>query len=141
MAAVISAIADYMLAHGRRHVAAAFSSDSNDWPRLPPERSAHRPRFKSGPSTRSPRSAQIRFCAVLQNIHFEKVSDSGPAPVWQSRFISKWGGKLRDGIRAKRSTFTAPIINAPQVAILSTDAIKMKPALISTPQGDFVAAR
>jgi len=48
MAAVISAIADYMLAHGRRHVAVAFSSDSNDWPRLPPERSAHRPDLNQG---------------------------------------------------------------------------------------------
>ena len=33
------------------------------------------------------------------------------------------------------TTFTAPIINAPQVAILSTDAIKLKPAVVSTPQG------
>jgi pyruvate/2-oxoglutarate dehydrogenase complex dihydrolipoamide acyltransferase (E2) component len=39
------------------------------------------------------------------------------------------------------TAFTAPIINAPQVAILSTDAIKLKPAIVSTPQGDFVAAR
>ena len=39
------------------------------------------------------------------------------------------------------TTFTTPIINAPQVAILSTDAIKLKPAIVSTPQGDFVAAR
>jgi pyruvate/2-oxoglutarate dehydrogenase complex dihydrolipoamide acyltransferase (E2) component len=39
------------------------------------------------------------------------------------------------------TTFTAPIINAPQVAILSTDAIKLKPAVVSTPQGDFVTAR
>jgi len=39
------------------------------------------------------------------------------------------------------TTFTAPIINAPQVAILSTDAIKMKPGIVSTPQGDFLAAR
>jgi pyruvate/2-oxoglutarate dehydrogenase complex dihydrolipoamide acyltransferase (E2) component len=39
------------------------------------------------------------------------------------------------------TTFTAPIINAPQVAILSTDAIKLKPAIVSTPQGDFVAPR
>ncbi len=39
------------------------------------------------------------------------------------------------------TTFTAPIINAPQVAILSTDAIKLKPAVVSTPQGDFLAAR
>jgi len=39
------------------------------------------------------------------------------------------------------TTFTAPIINAPQVAILSTDAIKLKPAVISTPEGDFVAPR
>jgi len=39
------------------------------------------------------------------------------------------------------TTFTAPIINAPQVAILSTDAIKMRPAVVSTPQGDFLAAR
>jgi pyruvate/2-oxoglutarate dehydrogenase complex dihydrolipoamide acyltransferase (E2) component len=39
------------------------------------------------------------------------------------------------------TTFTAPIINAPQVAILSMDAITLKPAVVSTPQGDFVAPR
>lgn len=39
------------------------------------------------------------------------------------------------------TTFTAPIINAPQVAILSSDAIRLKPVVISTPEGDFVAPR
>lgn len=39
------------------------------------------------------------------------------------------------------TTFTAPIINAPQVAILSMDAIQLKPAVVSTPEGAFVAAR
>jgi pyruvate/2-oxoglutarate dehydrogenase complex dihydrolipoamide acyltransferase (E2) component len=39
------------------------------------------------------------------------------------------------------TTFTAPIINAPQVAILSTDAIRLKPAIVSTPEGDFIAPR
>ena len=39
------------------------------------------------------------------------------------------------------TTFTAPIINAPQVGILSVDAIRLKPAVLSTPEGDFVAAR
>jgi len=39
------------------------------------------------------------------------------------------------------TAFTAPIINAPQVAILSTDAIKLKPAVVSTAQGDFMAVR
>jgi pyruvate/2-oxoglutarate dehydrogenase complex dihydrolipoamide acyltransferase (E2) component len=39
------------------------------------------------------------------------------------------------------TTFTAPIINAPQVAILSTDAIKLKPSIVSTPMGEFVAPR
>ncbi len=39
------------------------------------------------------------------------------------------------------TTFTAPIINAPQVAILSTDAIRLKPAVVSTPEGDFIAPR
>jgi pyruvate/2-oxoglutarate dehydrogenase complex dihydrolipoamide acyltransferase (E2) component len=39
------------------------------------------------------------------------------------------------------TTFTAPIINAPQVAILSTDAIRLRPAIVSTPDGDFVAPR
>jgi pyruvate/2-oxoglutarate dehydrogenase complex dihydrolipoamide acyltransferase (E2) component len=39
------------------------------------------------------------------------------------------------------TSFTTPIINAPQVAILSSDAIRMKPAVISTAEGDFVAAR
>ena len=34
-----------------------------------------------------------------------------------------------------------PIINAPQVAILSADAIRLKPAVVSTPEGDFVAPR
>jgi pyruvate/2-oxoglutarate dehydrogenase complex dihydrolipoamide acyltransferase (E2) component len=39
------------------------------------------------------------------------------------------------------TTFTTPIINAPQVGILSTDAIRLKPAVVSTPDGDFVAPR
>lgn len=37
--------------------------------------------------------------------------------------------------------FTAPIINAPQVAILSTDAIRLRPGIVSTPAGDFIAPR
>jgi pyruvate/2-oxoglutarate dehydrogenase complex dihydrolipoamide acyltransferase (E2) component len=37
--------------------------------------------------------------------------------------------------------FTAPIINVPQVAILSTDAIRKRPAVVETPQGDFIAPR
>lgn len=39
------------------------------------------------------------------------------------------------------TAFTAPIINAPQVAILSTDAIRKKPAVVTTPEGDFIAVR
>jgi pyruvate/2-oxoglutarate dehydrogenase complex dihydrolipoamide acyltransferase (E2) component len=39
------------------------------------------------------------------------------------------------------TTFTAPIVNAPQVVILSTDAIKLKPAIVTTPKGEFMAAR
>jgi pyruvate/2-oxoglutarate dehydrogenase complex dihydrolipoamide acyltransferase (E2) component len=39
------------------------------------------------------------------------------------------------------TSFTTPIINAPQVAILSSDAIRKKPAVISTAEGDFVGAR
>ena len=39
------------------------------------------------------------------------------------------------------TTFTAPIINAPQVGILSTDAIRLKPAVVSTQEGDFIAPR
>jgi len=37
--------------------------------------------------------------------------------------------------------FTAPIINPPQVAILSTDAVRKRPAVVETPQGDFLAIR
>lgn len=37
--------------------------------------------------------------------------------------------------------FTAPIINAPQVAILSTDAIRKRPTVVETEQGDFIAVR
>jgi len=37
--------------------------------------------------------------------------------------------------------FTSPIINAPQVAILSTDAIRKRPVVVSTAEGDFIAAR
>ncbi len=37
--------------------------------------------------------------------------------------------------------FTAPIINAPQVAILSVDAIRKRPAIVETAEGDFVASR
>ena len=36
--------------------------------------------------------------------------------------------------------FTAPIINLPQAAILSTDAVRKRPVVVETPQGDFVAA-
>src|ERR1700722_5089479 len=39
------------------------------------------------------------------------------------------------------TTFTAPIINAPQVGILSTDTIRLKPAVVSTAEGHFLAAR
>lgn len=39
------------------------------------------------------------------------------------------------------TTFTAPIINAPQVAILSVDAIRLRPAVVETAQGAFVAPR
>ncbi len=37
--------------------------------------------------------------------------------------------------------FTAPIINAPQVAILSIDAIRLRPAVVETAEGPFVAPR
>jgi pyruvate/2-oxoglutarate dehydrogenase complex dihydrolipoamide acyltransferase (E2) component len=37
--------------------------------------------------------------------------------------------------------FTSPIINAPQVAILSTDAIRKRPVVVATAEGDFIAAR
>jgi pyruvate/2-oxoglutarate dehydrogenase complex dihydrolipoamide acyltransferase (E2) component len=37
--------------------------------------------------------------------------------------------------------FTSPIINAPQVAILSMDAIRKRPAVVQTPEGDFIAVR
>jgi 2-oxoglutarate dehydrogenase E2 component (dihydrolipoamide succinyltransferase) len=37
--------------------------------------------------------------------------------------------------------FTAPIINAPQVAILSTDAIRKKPVVIEAAEGDSIALR
>lgn len=37
--------------------------------------------------------------------------------------------------------FTAPIINAPQVAILSTDAIRKKPVVIESSEGDSIAIR
>ncbi|MGB8818387.1 MAG: dihydrolipoamide acetyltransferase family protein [Rhizobiaceae bacterium] len=39
------------------------------------------------------------------------------------------------------TSFTTPIINAPQVAILSSDAIRKRPAVITTDQGDFIAPR
>jgi pyruvate/2-oxoglutarate dehydrogenase complex dihydrolipoamide acyltransferase (E2) component len=34
--------------------------------------------------------------------------------------------------------FTAPIVNAPQVAILSTDGVKKKPVVVSDEDGDRV---
>lgn len=37
--------------------------------------------------------------------------------------------------------FTAPIINAPQVAILSTDAIRKRPVVVETEYGDAIVAR
>ena len=37
--------------------------------------------------------------------------------------------------------FTTPIINAPQVAILSVDAIRKRPAIVETAEGDFITSR
>ena len=37
--------------------------------------------------------------------------------------------------------FTTPIVNAPQVAILSTDAIRMRPAVASTEAGEVIVPR
>lgn len=39
------------------------------------------------------------------------------------------------------TVITAPIINQPQVAIMSTDAIRKKPVVIETPDGDTIAIR
>ncbi|HUP95672.1 MAG TPA: dihydrolipoamide acetyltransferase family protein [Burkholderiales bacterium] len=39
------------------------------------------------------------------------------------------------------TVITAPIINQPQVAILSTDAVRKKPIVIETPDGDSIAIR
>jgi pyruvate dehydrogenase E2 component (dihydrolipoamide acetyltransferase) len=39
------------------------------------------------------------------------------------------------------TVITAPIINAPQVAILSTDGVRKKPVVVETPEGDSIAIR
>ncbi len=36
---------------------------------------------------------------------------------------------------------TAPVINQPQVAILSSDGVRKKPVVIETPDGDSIAIR
>ena len=36
---------------------------------------------------------------------------------------------------------TAPIINQPQVAILSTDGVRKKPVVVESAQGDSIAIR
>jgi pyruvate dehydrogenase E2 component (dihydrolipoamide acetyltransferase) len=39
------------------------------------------------------------------------------------------------------TVITAPIINVPQVAIMSTDAVRKKPVVIESPDGDSIAVR
>jgi len=39
------------------------------------------------------------------------------------------------------TVITAPIINQPQVAIMSTDAVRKKPVVVETPDGDVIAIR
>jgi 2-oxoglutarate dehydrogenase E2 component (dihydrolipoamide succinyltransferase) len=39
------------------------------------------------------------------------------------------------------TVITAPIINVPQIAILSTDAVRKKPVVVETPEGDSIAIR
>ena len=39
------------------------------------------------------------------------------------------------------TVITAPIINVPQVAILSTDAVRKKPVVVELPEGDSIAIR
>jgi len=39
------------------------------------------------------------------------------------------------------TVITAPIINVPQVAVLSTDSVRKKPVVIESPEGDSIAVR
>ena len=39
------------------------------------------------------------------------------------------------------TVITAPIINQPQVAIMSTDSVRKKPVVIESPQGDSIGVR
>ena len=39
------------------------------------------------------------------------------------------------------TVITAPIVNSPQVAILSTDSVRKKPVVIEAPEGDSIAVR
>jgi pyruvate dehydrogenase E2 component (dihydrolipoamide acetyltransferase) len=39
------------------------------------------------------------------------------------------------------TVITAPIINAPQVAVLSTDSVRKKPVVVEAPEGDGIAIR
>jgi 2-oxoglutarate dehydrogenase E2 component (dihydrolipoamide succinyltransferase) len=43
-------------------------------------------------------------------------------------------------VGAYRTLVTAPIINQPQVAILSTDGVKMRPVAVASPDGEWTVA-
>ena len=45
------------------------------------------------------------------------------------------------GIKTFGSVFGTPIINQPQVGILALGAIRKVPAVIETPEGDFIGIR
>jgi pyruvate/2-oxoglutarate dehydrogenase complex dihydrolipoamide acyltransferase (E2) component len=84
--------------------------------------------------------------------HAETMSVAGLAAAIHRQIEKARAGKLtQDDLEGGTYTisnngsfgtlFTAPIINAPQVAILSTDAIRKRPVVIETEVGDVIVPR
>lgn len=84
--------------------------------------------------------------------HADEMTTSGLAKAIARQIDKARGGKLTPGdLEGGTYTisnngsfgtlFTAPIINVPQVAILSTDAVRKRPVVVETEHGDAIAVR
>jgi pyruvate/2-oxoglutarate dehydrogenase complex dihydrolipoamide acyltransferase (E2) component len=72
--------------------------------------------------------------AIARQVEKARAQKLGPADLEGGTYTITNNGSFG-------TLFTAPIINMPQVAILSFDAVKKRPMAIATAQGDAIAVR
>ncbi|HUB96652.1 MAG TPA: dihydrolipoamide acetyltransferase family protein [Stellaceae bacterium] len=72
--------------------------------------------------------------AIARQVEKARTGKLGPADIEGGTYTISNNGRFG-------TLFTTPIINAPQVAILSMDAVAKRPVVVGTAHGDAIAAR